>query len=419
MKNKKRYPKLRFPGFTDPWKHRKLKKIVENISDGDWIESKHIFDSGKYRIVQTGNIGIGKFLNKTKSAKFINQKDFDELNANEIFPGDILISRLAEPAGRAVILPVVGTRTVTAVDVAIIRPNKKFSTYFLKTLFNAPNNLATVDALSTGSTRQRISRKNLENIKFNIPTIREQQSIGNLMKEVDQLISSNQREGIKLKNLKKAYMDKLFPKNGSKYPELRFPGFTDPWEQRKLSKHANVHSASRVHKNEWSNTGVRFFRSSDIVAAYKNQFNSPAYIDKSLYDKLIQQSGVPAKGDLLITGGGSIGIPYIIGPIYPLYFKDADVLWVKPDDKLQSKYLFFFMQTTFYKHYLSEISHIGTIAHYTIAQAGNTPIYMPTFNEQAKISEFISKVDNLIASNQREGEKLKALKQAYLNELFV
>lgn len=156
-------------GYT--WEQRKLGTLSGEISDGDWIEKKHIFDNGAYRIIQAGNIGVGEYLNKSSSAKYFTQLDFDELHANEIFPGDLLVSRLAEPAGRTIILPNTNSRMVTSVDVAIIRPNANFSPYFLTTQMNSKKVLNNIDSIASGSTRKRISRRNLELIEMKMPKI--------------------------------------------------------------------------------------------------------------------------------------------------------------------------------------------------------------------------------------------------------
>ncbi|MCO0817364.1 restriction endonuclease subunit S [Lactococcus lactis] len=137
-KNGEKVPELRFAGFADDWEQRKLKDYVGPvISDGDWIEKEHIHDSGVYRIIQTGNLGLGEFHDKSSSAKYMNEESFNILNANEIFPNDILISRLADPAGRTIILPDTKNKMVTAVDVTIIRPNKLFDSYFFITEMNS------------------------------------------------------------------------------------------------------------------------------------------------------------------------------------------------------------------------------------------------------------------------------------------
>ena len=209
-KNGAKVPELRFAGFADDWEERKLIDIAGNISDGDWIEANHIFDTGDYRIVQTGNIGIGSFLDKLQNAKYFYQADFDELKANEIFPGDILISRLSDPAGRTSILPDLGVRAVTAVDVAIIRPNDNFHAEFLVAELNSSTILAKVDSLASGSTRKRISRKNLEGVQINLPTFEEQQKIGSFFKQLDDTIALHQRKLDLLKEQKKGFLQKMF-----------------------------------------------------------------------------------------------------------------------------------------------------------------------------------------------------------------
>lgn len=133
-------------------------------------------------------------MNKLQTAKYFHQADFDELKANEIFPGDILISRLSDPAGRTAIFPDLGVRAVTAVDVAIIRPADNFNSDFLVSELNSSTILSKVDSLASGSTRKRISRKNLEGVKISIPTVEEQQKIGSFFEQLDNTIALHQRQ---------------------------------------------------------------------------------------------------------------------------------------------------------------------------------------------------------------------------------
>lgn len=209
-KNGEDKPEIRFGGYTDAWEKRKLVDIAGSISDGDWIEANHIFDKGEFRIIQTGNIGVNAYLDKTNSAKYFHQRDFDDLHANEIFTGDILISRLSEPAGRTMILPDINNRAVTSVDVAIIRPNNDFDSNFLVAQLNSSTILAKVDSLSSGSTRKRISRKNLEQVQLHLATIEEQQKIGKFIFLCNNLITVNQRRVDLLKQEKKALLQKMF-----------------------------------------------------------------------------------------------------------------------------------------------------------------------------------------------------------------
>ncbi|MEI2358790.1 restriction endonuclease subunit S [Mesobacillus zeae] len=204
-------PEIRFAGFSGEWEKSELRDFVGDvISDGDWIEKEHIHDSGEYRIIQTGNLGVGTYLDKADNAKYMNKKSFDELKANQIFPGDILISRLADPAGRTIILPNISFKMVTAVDVTIIRSNDKFDSNFFVAEMNSNEILNEVSKQVSGTSHRRISRKNLEKIKINTTSIEEQIKIGNFFKQLDDTIALHQRGLDALKDTKQAFLQKMF-----------------------------------------------------------------------------------------------------------------------------------------------------------------------------------------------------------------
>lgn len=209
-------------------------------------------------------------------------------------------------------------------------------------------------------------------------------------------------------------------KNKKNVPKRRFKEFQNAgkWEQRKIGELTNVKSAARVHKEEWTSSGIPFFRSSDVVSAYKGTENEKAFISYELFEKLFKVSGKLGKDDVLVTGGGSIGIPYIVPNNEPLYSKDADLIWIKSSKKFNSQYLYTFFTTSCFRNYISSISHIGTIAHYTIEQVKDTPIYIPSLAEQEKIGVFFKQLNNLINLHKNKLEKMKALKKAYLKDMF-
>lgn len=153
-------PEIRFKGFTDPWEQRKLTNLCEKFTDGDWIEAKDQSDSG-VRLVQTGNVGVTEYLDKPNNKKWISFETFEQLHCEEVYPGDILISRLPEPAGRACIMPNLGTKMITAVDCTIVRPNAVTSTRFLLQYLSSQAYFDAVNTCLAGGTRQRISRGNL------------------------------------------------------------------------------------------------------------------------------------------------------------------------------------------------------------------------------------------------------------------
>ena len=166
------------------WQWTTIKNIVNYIGDGDWIESKDQSDKG-IRLIQTGNIGFGTFKDKEGKYHYISENTFNNLGCNEIFEGDILISRLPEPVGRACILPKLPERMITAVDCTIIRLNEELFQKDLFVYYTISNKyLELIKENCTGTTRLRISRSNLEKILVPIPPQKEQKRILDRIKEL-------------------------------------------------------------------------------------------------------------------------------------------------------------------------------------------------------------------------------------------
>nr|WP_172684648.1 restriction endonuclease subunit S [Lactococcus lactis] len=412
----KKSPQLRFEGFTDDWEDRKLIDIAGNISDGDWIEANHIFDTGDYRIVQTGNIGIGSFLDKLQNAKYFYQADFDELKANEIFPGDILISRLSDPAGRTSILPDLGVRAVTAVDVAIIRPNDNFHAEFLVAELNSSTILAKVDSLASGSTRKRISRKNLEGVQINLPTFEEQQKIGSFFKQLDDTIALHQRKLDLLKEQKKGYLQKMFPKNRAKVPELRFAGFADDWEERKLGEHAKYRRGSFPQpygNKEWydGEGAMPFVQVVDVTNKLTLVENTKQKISKLAQSKSVF---VP-KGTVVVTLQGSIGRVAITQ--YDSFVDRTLLIFEDYEKETDERFWAYTIQKKFEIEKLKAPG--GTIKTITKEALSSFDVHLPQFKEQQRIGSFFKQLDDTIALHQRKLDLLKEQKKGFLQKMFV
>ncbi len=171
-------------------------------------------------------------------------------------------------------------------------------------------------------------------------------------------------------------------------------------EWKTLGEVTRIFSASRVHKNEWTTSGVPFYRTSDVISIFNGVKNSrdAAFISNELYETLSSKSGKIQKGDVLVTGGGTIGIPYIVQTDEPLYFKDADLLCIQKSEVINSKFLYHYFLTTKFRIYLNNITHNATISHYTISQIVNTPVPLPPIEEQARIVAILDKFDTLTHS---------------------
>lgn len=189
---------------------KRIQDIATFMTDGDWIESDNQSKSG-IRLIQTGNIGTGKYLNKEARAKFISEETFENLKCTEIFPGDILVSRLPDPVGRACILPEGLGRTITAVDCTILRLNEDLcNRRYLVYYTQSPYYAVQVQGFLAGSTRIRISRKNLEKIEIPLHDKAFQMHVIETFSSMDAAIENRQRVLTLLDELVKSRFVEMF-----------------------------------------------------------------------------------------------------------------------------------------------------------------------------------------------------------------
>jgi type I restriction enzyme S subunit len=203
----------RLPGFQGEWEVKTLFDLAarkkELFDDGDWIESEHITTEG-IRLIQTGNIGIGSFVEKGDK-KYINEPSFTSLRCKELKQGDLLVCRLADPAGRACVLGDIGEeRIVTSVDVTIFRPPSNLADrVFLSQVFSTSDWFRSVSDRSGGTTHKRISRGALGRLSINLPPLPEQTAIATVLSEMDvELVALEQRRE-KTRALKQGMMQEL------------------------------------------------------------------------------------------------------------------------------------------------------------------------------------------------------------------
>ena len=407
------YPEIRFKGFTDPWEQRKLASLCEKFTDGDWIESKDQSDFG-VRLVQTGNVGVAEYLDKPNNKKWISEDTFDRLHCEEVIPGDILISRLPEPAGRACIMPLLGTKMITAVDCTIVRTAPDMSNKFLVQYLSSQAYFDDVNTCLAGGTRQRISRGNLANFNVPIPVKKtEQDAIGMFFGYLDNLITLHQRKFEKLTNVKKSMLEKMFPQNGSSYPEIRFKGFTDPWEQREVGDLLIERSQQAPMSDEYP---LMAFIANEGVAPKGERYDRSALVTDTV-NKLYKKT---EKGDFIYSSNnletGSIGLnkygKACISPVYSIFeptgIADSDFLGRRLVRKDFINAMVKWRQGVIYGQWRIHESDFLKIE-----------ISVPSVEEQRKIGAYLDQLDNLITLHQRELEKLQNIKKSMLEKMFV
>lgn len=302
----------------------------------------------------------------------------------------------------------------------VLKPIKNISTGFYQNYFKTESFIKRLNGAVYGiRDGKQIGYEDFGDMYLHCPPLAEQERIAEILMQCDKMIELYERKLAEARRLKKTCLRRMFPEDGSKTPEHRFSCYTDDWKLSRIGAHTRVLSAARVHKDEWTATGISFFRSSDVVSAYKGTSNEKAFISVELYEELTKVSGRLEQGDILVTGGGSIGIPYIVPDDTPLYSKDADLIWIKKSKDIDSMYLYAYLESAGFRKYIESISHVGTIAHYTIEQVKATPIVLPSYDEQVRIGAFFQELNTLIGLYEREVYEHKQHKKALLQLLLT
>lgn len=238
--------------------------------------------------------------------------------------------------------------------------------------------------------------------------MKEQQLIASYFSQLDHLITLHQRKYDKLTNVKKSMLEKMFPQNGSNVPEIRFKGFTEAWEQRKLGEIGSVSMCRRIFKEQTSENGeIPFYK----IGTFGGE--ADAFISRELFEEYKAKYQYPKKGDILISASGSIGRTVVFTGKNE-YFQDSNIVWLNHDKHLDNSFL---------KCFYSIVKWAGiegsTIKRLYNDNILNTAITLPSVEEQQKIGAYFENLDNLITLHQRELEKLKNLKKACLEKMFV
>ena len=262
---------------------------------------------------------------------------------------------------------------------------------------------------SAGSKMPRADWNLVSNTIFDIPySVDEQSKIAKTFTNIDNLITLHQRKYDKLVNVKKAMLEKMFPKDGADVPEIRFKGFTEAWEQRKLGDIGSVAMCRRIFKHQTGESGdIPFFKIGTFGGT------PDAFIPNELFENFKSKYPYPKKGDILISASGSIGRTVVFTGTKE-YFQDSNIVWLKHDDSITNLFL---------RHLYLVVRWAGiegsTIKRLYNDNILNTEILLPSVQEQVKIALILDQIDNLITLHQRKLEKLKNLKKACLEKMFV
>ena len=400
-------PEIRFSGFTDDWEQRKLNE-VSNIYDGTHQTPKYQDDGVMFLSVEN--------IKTLTSNKFISREAFEDEFKIRPQRGDVLMTRIGD----------IGTANVVETDedlayyvsLALFK-SEELNPYFLQASIYAP---FVQDQIWERTLHiafpKKINKNEIGQVPINVPTLEEQTKIGSFFKQLDDTITLHQRKLNGLKNVKKAMLEKMFPKNGESVPEIRFSGFTDDWEQRKLSSGLREYTDRVIVEDDKeyyqisvrNNFGGITLRGSKMGNKIGRKRQAKINLTKYPQTLIFTRQTVE-------QGGIGWVEKYCDGAIVT-----ENMPTISLDTSVFSKYFLtnLFQTKIFYKNAILDNIEGGS-AQIAIHESKflSSTLLFPNLDEQEKIGSFFKQLDDTITLHQRKLDKLKTVKKAMLEKMFI
>ena len=419
-KEKRRVPKLRFPGFTEDWEQRKFLDLLDaqyGIRRGPFgssLKKDSFVKKSDYVVYEQQNAIYDNY----ETRYFISKEKYNELIRFNIQPGDFIMSG-AGTIGRISMVPDGIKKGVFNQALIRFKVNKDSINplYFLKFMQSDMMQKQLTQANPGSAMTNLVPMDELKKWDVTIPSLEEQNKISTFINQIDEFITLHQRKLDNLKLKKKALLQKLFPKNGERYPELRFPGFTDAWEQRKLNEFLSVSNFKNT-ENKYNKKDVLSV-SGDYGIVNQIDFQGRSFAGAS-----VSNYGVVEKGDIVYTKSPLKLNPYgiiktnrlnngIVSTLYAIY---------KTKENCNSKFIeHYFNLDSRLNQYLKPLVNKGAKNDMKVSSENVLigEVCFPKITEQALIADFLDCLDIYITLHQRKLEHLKLQKKALLQQMFV
>ena len=394
---KQNKPAIRFKGFTDAWEQRKLGEISE-IKTGPFGSILHADDyvSEGVPIITTEHFKTGSLPQNASGLPQVSEVDYKRLSAYTLNNGDIVFSRVGSVDINALVTPFQRNWLFSG-RVLRVRPEIDVLPQFLHTRLETESIKNDICARAVGQTMPSINTEILKATQLVLPTsMAEQKQIGLYFAKLDHLITLHQRKYDKLQVLKKAMLEKMFPKNGSSVPEIRFKGFTDAWEQRKLTEFVEFFSGLTYTPNDVQENGTLVLRSSNVsngeVVDADNVYVNP---------QVVNSENVKVGDIVVVVRNGSrslIGKHAQIKAFMPNTVIGAFMTGIRSECPEFTNAL---LNTSRFEEEIA-MNMGATINQITGYMFSKMEFKVPYLDEQKKIGEYFEKLDHLITLHQRE-----------------
>ena len=399
MANDNKTPAIRFKGFTDTWEQRKLSDTLNFLSNNTLSRAELSEDTGTYKNVHYGDVLVkfGEYIDaqSTDLPYIADDEKAKKFESSKLQDGDIIIADTAEDeaVGKCVEIGNIGDLSiVSGLHTIPCRSKVKFAPAYLGFYLNSSSYHDQLIPLMQGIKVTSISKSAISDTLISAPTdLSEQGKIGQFFSQLDTLITLHQRKYDKLIQFKAAMLQKMFPQNGADKPEIRFKGFTDAWEQRKLEEVITV--GNGMDYKHLSEGDIPVYGTGGYMLS----------VDKALsYDK--DAIGIGRKG--------TIDKPYVLKA--PFWTVDT-LFYCIPKEDYSLDFVYCIFQNVNWKE-KDESTGVPSLSKATINEVETL---MPKYAEQKKIGEYFSNLDHLITLHQQKCDQLQSIKKYMLQNMFV
>ncbi|WP_090736810.1 restriction endonuclease subunit S [Paenibacillus sp. Mc5Re-14] len=391
--HKENVPKLRFPRFTDAWEERELGELLK--------EHNEFTKGGIYPIVTSSRKGL--FL---QNEYFIGARSgIDETLVFHLVPENYITYRhMSDDSTFHFNKNNMGTPVLVSKEYPVFTTNQEaFDEFILSNLNNSKDFANFSHMQKKGGTRVRLYFKTLQSYKLLLPSIKEQITIGKFFKQLDHLITLHQRKLNNVRNLKAGLLQKMFPKNGEDFPEVRFPGFTDAWEQRRLGDEVHITMGQSPNSENYTENPDDYI----LVQGNADMKNGKVF-PRVWTTQITKQAD---KGDLILS---------VRAPVGDVGKTDFDVVLGRGVAGIKgNEFIFQLLGNMKQNGYWTKYSTGSTFESINSNDIKDAEILVPSMDEQKQIGTFFKQLDHLITLHQRKLEHLQEQKKALLQQMFI
>ena len=405
-------PEIRFKGYTDEWEQRKLSDIYDSIGNAFVGTATPYYAEQGHFYLESNNVKDGQI--NHNSEIFINDEFYEKQKDKWLHTGDMVMVQSGH-VGHAAVIPEELDNTAAHALIMFRNPKEEIEPYFLNYEYQTDKAKKKIENITTGNTIKHILASNMQEFVVDVPNYEEQKVIAGYFRNIDHLITLHQRKCDEVKTLKKYMLQKMFPQNEQKIPEIRFEGFTEAWEQRKLGDWGNFYYGRSCPK--WSVTEdatIPCIRYGELYTKFGAKI-----------DRVYSYTNMPPE-NLRFSKGTEVLIPRVGED--PMDYNHCT--WLSMQDVAIGEMISVFntdnnplftatmFNATLQNEFAMRVEG-GSVTNLYFEKLKNIDVSFPSIPEQEKIAAYFENFDHLITLHQQKCEELKKIKKFMLQKMFV